>query len=323
MKSTVMRISIAIVAMMLGWGTVQAGEVGLAAKVNEGGITLSRLQSGVDASMRQGGMNYGGITQPDQYKRLQRRVLDQLIAQKLMWQEAKRQGFIAPPAEVVKALEQVRKRYPSEQAYLQKLEGNGFTEDTYREDLKRHISVRHWVEKTFAKGITVSDDEVHDYYVTNQARFVRPEEINVRHVLIKVDSGADGAVVAEARKKIEQVLAEAKQGADFSELAKKYSQGPSAPRGGELGFLPRGRLVKPFEDAAFTLKAGEISDIVRTRYGFHIIKIEARREKGVVPEKQAAPSIRNYLSSRKVQEAVQDRVGTLRKKGKVEIYLPS
>jgi parvulin-like peptidyl-prolyl isomerase len=130
-------------------------------------------------------------------------------------------------------------------------------------------------------------------------------------------------VVAEARKKIEQVLAEAKQGADFSELAKKYSQGPSAPRGGELGFLPRGRLVKPFEDTAFTLKAGEISDIVRTRYGFHIIKIEARREKGVVPEKQAAPSIRNYLSSRKVQEAVQDRVGTLRKKGKVEIYLPS
>jgi peptidyl-prolyl cis-trans isomerase C len=323
MKSTVMRISIAIVAMMLGWGTVQAGEVGLAARVNGGGITLARLQSSVDASMRQGSMNYGGMTQPSQYKRVQRRVLEQLIAQELLWQEAKRQGFIAPPAEVDKALEQVRKRHPSEQAYLQKLEGNGFTEDTYREDLKRHISVRHWVEETFAKGITVSDDEIHDYYVANQPRFVRPEEINVRHVLIKVDSRADDAAVAAARKKIEQVLAEEKQGADLSELAKKYSQGPSAPRGGELGFLPRGRLVKPFEDAAFALKAGEISNIVRTRYGFHIIKLDARRAKSVVPEEQAAPSIRNYLSSQKVQEAVQDRIGTLRKKGTVEIYLPS
>ncbi len=83
--------------------------------------------------------------------------------------------------------------------------------------------------------------------------------------------------VAAARKKIEQILAEAKKGSDFVELAQKYSEGPSAPKGGELGFLPRGRLVKSFEEAAFALKPGETSNVVRTHYGFHIIKLEARR----------------------------------------------
>lgn len=327
MKATVMRIPIAILALVLGpilgWSAAQAAELGLAAKVNGGGITRARLQSSLDASMRQGNLNYGGVTQPQHYKQLQRQVLEQLIAQELLWQEAKKQGFIATPAEVDKALEQVRKRYPSEQAYSLDLERNGFTTESRREDLKRHMSVRHWVRETIAKDVTVSDEEIHDYHVANRARFVEPEQVNVRHVLIKVDPGADEATIAAARTQTEQVRAEAKQGADFAELAKKYSQGPSAAKGGELGFLPRGQLVKPFAEAAFALKPGEISDVVRTRYGFHIIKLEGRRERRVVSEKQAAPSIRNYLSSRKIQEAVQEHVRTLREKETVKIFIPS
>lgn len=315
------RTPIAVCAVMLGLGAAYAGEVNLAATVNGEGIARTRLQSSVDASMRRGRMNYGGITKPDQYKRLQRQVLDQLIAQKLLWQEANRQGFVATPAEVEQALERLRKRYQTEEAYLQGLEQNGLTAETYREGLKREISVQHWVRETIAQGITVADAEVHDYYVKNRAQFVQPEGINARHVLIKVGPDADEATVAAARKKIEPVLAKARQGADFAELAKQYSQGPSAPRGGALGLVPRGQLVKPFEDAAFALKPGEISDIVRTRYGFHIIKLEARRESGVAPEKEVVPSIRNYLSSTKVQELVQDRVRTLREKGSVEILI--
>lgn len=325
------RLPIVIVTLMLaslpgplpGRPLAQAEEVDLVAKVNTGGITRARLQSSVDASMRQGQLNYGGITQPNQYKRLQKQVLEQLIAQELLWQEAQRQGFVATSAEVDEALAQVRTRYPTEREYMLELERNGFTEDTYREDLKRHMSVRHWVRETIAKEVTVSDTEIHDFYIQNPARFVEPEQVNVRHVLIKVGPDAEEATISKARTQIEQVRAEAKQGADFAELAKKYSQGPSAPRGGELGFVPRGRLVKPFEDAAFALKPGEISDIVRTRYGFHVIKLEARRESRVVPEEEAASLIRSHLSSQKVQERLHDHVRALRETGTVEIYLPS
>jgi peptidyl-prolyl cis-trans isomerase C len=308
--------------LLFGSGVVAAQDFNLAAKVNGEGITRARLQSSVDAAMYQQGMNYGGITQPTQFKRHQRQVLDELITQELLWQEASRQGYVATPAEVDAALAPVREGHETEFSYRNELERNGFSEESYREDMKRRISVRRWVQESLAKNIVVSDAEVHAFYTANQAQMVEPEQIRARHVLIKVDAGADEATVAPARQKMEQILAEAKLGADFAELAKSYSQGSSAPRGGDLGFLPRGRLVKPFEDAAFALAPGELSDIVRTRYGFHIIKLEARREKQLVAEAQAAPSIREHLMPSKVRDAIGERVTSLREQGSVEILIP-
>ena len=306
---------------LVGLGVAQAQDAKLAAKVNGEGISFARLQSTVDASMRDGKLNYGGITQPTHFKQLQRIILDQLIAQELLWQEARREGVIATAQEVDAALAQVRQRYTTEQAYLEEIERNGFSQEAYRDDVKRHISVRRWAQTTLAKEITVPDSDVHDFYVTNQARFAQPEQINARHVLITLPAGADEAATAAARKRIEEVLAQAKAGTDFAELAKKYSQGPSADRGGDLGFAPRGAFVKPFEDAAFALKPGEISNIVRTEFGFHVIKLEARREGHVVPEQQAAPAIRRHLLSNKFKEAIEEHVRRLRAQGSVEILI--
>jgi peptidyl-prolyl cis-trans isomerase C len=230
--------------------------------------------------------------------------------------------LVATPAEVDAALDQMRSRHQTQLAYLNELERNGFTEESYREDLKRHISVRRWVQESLVKDIVVKNEEMHAFYTSNQPLFVQPEQIRARHVLIKIDPGADQGTTVAARQEIEEILAEAKLNADFAGLARTHSQGPSAPRGGDLGFLPRGRLVKPFEDAAFALKPGEISDIVRTRYGFHIIKLEARRARQVVPEAQAAPSIREHLLSSKVQDAVEERVNDLREQGSVAVLIP-
>lgn len=315
----VLALFLAAAVVFLGSGTAPAQDLNLVAKVNGEGIMRARLQSSVDAATRLG---YGNMTQPGTYKRVQREVLEQLITQELLWQEAKRGGFVVSPAEVDRAIEQLRARYDSENAYLFELERNGFTAESYREDLKRQLSVRRWANETFAEAIAVTDEEIHDFYTANQERFVQPEQIDARHVLIKVAQKADEATVAQARQRIEQILAEAKQGADFAELAKRHSQDASAPNGGDLGYFQRGQMVKPFEDAAFALKPGEISEVVRTRFGFHIIKLEARREEGVVPEAQAAPSVRDYLASNKLQDAVAQRVETLREQGSVEILIP-
>ena len=313
----------ALLAVVLACGIAEAGELDPAAKVNDHVITRQRLHTSVEASMQAKHLSYGGITQPAQYKEMERQVLDELIAQELLWQEAQRRGFIATAAEVDQVVEQLRKRYPTEQAYLFELQLGGFTPESYAEDVKHHISVRHLIEETLAKQVTVSKEDLHDAYVANLAQLVEPEQVQARHVLIKVAEDADEAAIAAAKTRIEQVLKEARQGADFAELAKQYSQDSTASAGGELGFVARGAFVPAFEAVAFALKPGEISDIVRTRFGFHIIKVEARREAHALSESEAAPTLQQYVASKKLQQAIQEQVQALRAKGDVAVLIAS
>jgi len=120
----------------------------------------------------------------------------------------------------------------------------------------------------------IPDEELESFYRENFSRFSIPEQRSARHILIKTSEEDTEDILAEKRNKAEQVLELAKSGEDFTELAKQYSEGPTGPRGGDLGTFTRGRMVKPFDDAAFSLKEGEISDIVETQFGFHIIKLE-------------------------------------------------
>ena len=127
------------------------------------------------------------------------------------------------------------------------------------------------------KQVQVDEDKLKERYESSLDSYKIPEQRHVRHILFKVDKQADAAVVAAKKKEAEKVLALARAGKDFSALAKKYSQGPSAKIGGDLGFFPRGRMVKSFDDAVFSLKKGEISGLVRSPFGFHIIKLEEIR----------------------------------------------
>jgi parvulin-like peptidyl-prolyl isomerase len=315
------RIVLAVLASLFSLGAVaQNGD--FAAKVNGAGIPRERLDSSVDAYFRQGGINYGGVTQPGQFRRVQREVLEQLISQELLWQQAAQHGFVASSEEVDLALAAVRRNYPTDMAYEFDLKEKGFSDESWRDDMRRKISVRKWARATLSDQIEVSDAEVHAFYVANQVRFVAPEQINVRHVLIKVERNADDATVAMAQLQIERVLRLARDGADFADLARQYSQDSSAPRGGELGFLARGQLVRPFEDAAYALKPGEISGVVRTRFGFHIIQLIARRDGELIPEQQVVEPIRSHLLETKLVETVAERVSSLREQASVEILIP-
>ncbi len=127
------------------------------------------------------------------------------------------------------------------------------------------------------KQVQVSDDELKARYEKEKDGYRIPEQRHARHILIKVDPRADEKTVAARKKEAEKILALARAGKDFAALAKKYSEGPTAQNGGDLGFFPRGRMVKPFDDAVFSLHPGEISGLVRSSFGFHIIKLEEIR----------------------------------------------
>jgi parvulin-like peptidyl-prolyl isomerase len=288
------------------------------ATVNEVVISQAKLQTSLDAFMRQRRVGAGGVFDPKYYNKMRKRVLDVLIAQELLWQEASARGLVASDEEVQAEVARVRAGYRTEGMFLAKIREGGFDEASYAEDVKRRLSVHKLIAADIAPTVGVSDAEIHDFYTSNAERFVRAEEVHARHILIKVAGDADEATRQSARQRIEAIHAEAEGGADFAELARARSEGPSAPRGGDLGFFGRGRMVKPFEVAAFALEPGAISAPVKTKFGYHIIKVEARRGGETVAEEEAREQIRAHLHRAKVDQAVAERAVALREAGEVE-----
>ena len=146
--------------------------------------------------------------------------------------------------------------------------------DAYKTDPQIKVRYLHFKPEDFADKVTVSEDDIQDYYESNPEKFKSPKTVEARHILIKLNPDANAEEVENARQRIETVLDMAKGGQDFAELAKKYSEGPTKAQGGNLGAFRREAMVKPFADKAFSMKPGEISEPVRTRFGWHIIKVE-------------------------------------------------
>ena len=169
--------------------------------------------------------------------------------------------------------------------------------DAYKTDPQIKVRYLYFKPEDYADKVTVSEDDIQDYYESNPEKFKSPKTVEARHILIKLDSGANAEEVENARKRIETVLDMAKEGQDFAELAKKYSEGPTKTQGGKLGAFRREAMVKPFADKAFSMKAGEISEPVRTRFGWHIIKVEKVNPKKTSTLSEAQGDILNNLKA--------------------------
>ena len=131
---------------------------------------------------------------------------------------------------------------------------------------------------TFNGDVDITDPQVEYYYEENREMFKQEKEVRARHILFKLAQNAPVEKEEKVKEKASKVLEKARAGGDFAKLAKEYSEGPTASKGGDLGYFPRGRMAKPFEEAAFKMKKGEISELVRTRFGYHIIKVEDVKE---------------------------------------------
>lgn len=162
--------------------------------------------------------------------------------------------------------------------------------------------------ETLAENQDVSPEEMKAYYEDHEQEFSLEEQVKARHILIQVGEEASDAEVEKARQEIEKAARSLKQGTDFARLATEMSEAPSADQGGELGWFCRNSMVQAFEEAAFALEPGEISDPVRTQFGFHLIQVTERREAGVQPFTQVQDEIRTRLARDKVMQNLEDRL---------------
>jgi peptidyl-prolyl cis-trans isomerase C len=169
--------------------------------------------------------------------------------------------------------------------------------------------------------INEPEEDLKKYYESHKDEFKTPEMVRVRHILVKVDSSAPEKDKKAAKKKAEGILKKIKSREDFAKLAADVSDDPgSKQNGGELGFSPRGRMVKPFEDAAFALQPGEVSGLVKTQYGYHIIKVEERKAAGIQPFDDVKENIRQKLIQDQTKSKVVDFIEKAMKDAKVEIH---
>ncbi|NOY67957.1 MAG: peptidyl-prolyl cis-trans isomerase [Deltaproteobacteria bacterium] len=179
------------------------------------------------------------------------------------------------------------------------------------EDYKTEPEIKtryvRFAPESYLSEVTVTDDGVNLYYSEHPDEFNAPETVTARHILLKLDNKADDALVAKRKKEAESIAEKAKGGEDFEKLAKAFSEGPSKDKGGFLGTFKRGDMVKPFSDAAFSMKPGEISDPVRTRFGWHIIKVEKHEDASVKPLDKVADTIRKKLALEKAKNIAYEK----------------
>jgi peptidyl-prolyl cis-trans isomerase C len=264
----------------------------------------------------------GGPVPADQRDRVYRGVLDDMIGYKLLVQEAKTQKIAVPDADIEAQVAQIRSQFPSQQQFEQALTAQKMTVQDIRDDARSEISVEKLVEGAIGSKIAVKPEAVADFYKNNQDKFQQGARVRASHILIQVPEGADAAAKQQAKTKAEAILKDLKAGKDFAAAAKENSQDPgSAPNGGDLGFFEQGQMVPPFEQAAFALKAGQMSEVVETPFGYHIIKVAEKQEARVVPIEEAKPQIEQYLTEQNRHAETELFVNALKAKAKIDVLM--
>lgn len=250
-----------------------------------------------------------------------REVLDQLIGYKLLVQESKTRNVTVTDAELDASLTQVRQQFPNEEAFKSALTAQSKTLDDFRRETRENMVIEKMLRAEVEPKVNVGQPEIQAFYDQNQERFQEPESVRASHILVKLDAGASDELKKQAQAKAEGILADVKKGTDFAELAKKNSDDGSAAQGGDLGFFGRGQMVPEFETAAFGLQPGQVSGLVQSQFGFHIIKLAEKRAARTVPFAEVSDRIKQFLGQQQQQQMTGAFVTTLRSKGKIEVLM--
>lgn len=245
-------------------------------------------------------------------------ILEGMINEELLYQVAQEQDISASESEVEEQIQQYKGQY-GEEGFASALANAGMNEDQLRSEISRSLTIQKLLEEEVTSGIDVTDEEVREFYEENTQMFEESQSVKASHILIDTREAETEEAKEEARARAEELLEELEDGADFAELAREHSEGPSAQNGGSLPQFSRGEMVPSFEEAAFALEAGEISDVVETRFGFHIIKVEEKSTGGTTPYEEVKPQIAQYLEQQRQQEAVQAYLDELKEAPENEI----
>lgn len=290
-----------------------------AAKVNGVGIKALTLDAAVNNYIEN--QKLMGVTVKEEDKEgLKKAILDELISAELLYQESKNANLGDLTKEIDAQFDNIKKGFENEDAFKKLLSDRGINEKDLKEDIKKGVYITTFLDKNVYNNIVVSVEDKNTEYEKNKEKLVMPDTIRASHVLARVAEGASDEDKKKAREKVEGVRQRALAGEDFAELAKANSEDGSAANGGDLGYFKKGDMVKPFEDAAFGLEQGGISDVVETQFGYHVIKLVDKKAAHTLTYSEVEKDIERFLTNKQKRDVLDKYIGDIKKNAKIEIY---
>jgi len=303
----------------------------VAVTLNGVDITESKLQEIIKPQlerMAQQGKQLSPAFAQALEKQLRQQALEQIIVGRLLEEKVKEANIVVTEEEVINQIKEIlaAQRPPlSLEEYKNKAAEYGQDFDEVKQQFQKRMANLKLMEAQWAGRINITEEDAKKYYDENPAQFEVKEQVRASHILIKPDTAVSGAdpnqAKAEAKAKIQDLLEQIKNGADFAELAKANSDCPSAAQGGDLGFFPRGQMSPPFEKTAFAMELGHVSDIVETQLGYHIIKVTDHKDASTTSFEQARNSLIRQLTLKKQTEFANKYIESLKAAANI-VYPP-
>ena len=294
----------------------------IVARVNNDAITLSDVQKADQALHEEIAHDCQGCP-PEKmdeiYKDKQKDLLRDLIDQALLVERAKDMG-ISVETDVIKRMDEIRKQnnLGSMEQLESEVEKQGIGWEDFKSQIRNSLLTQEVIRREVGSHINIPNDDVKKYYDEHQKDFNRPEQVVLSEIFLSTE-GKSPEEIASVEKKADDLRNRVVKGEDFNEIAKHFSEGSTAKDGGELGPFELGMLSKQLEDVVFKLDKGQMTDVIQTKTGFEVLKVEAHYQAGLQPLDKVENEIINRIYSQKMQPTMREYLGQLREQSYVMV----
>lgn len=316
-------LMLALYSLSCSYSMATGNYPGNAVRVNGIDVSYQRFMGVYQEYQRMQGIAIGARgDQLPRLKKMRKEAMELLIEQELVRQAAEAKGIEVTKQEVQAAYDEISKPFNDANEFRRRLETEGFTEDSYRDHLRRMLQAKKYLDGIRASVTSVSDEALETFYHENENRLTLPEQVRVRHILLSWKPLGKPDDRAALHDQLREIREKALASEDFAALAREYSDDSTRVDGGDVGFFHRGQMVPAFEAAAFSLKPGEISDVIETPFGVHILKLEEHKDARLLPLAEIRDQLRDYIDSEAMETAVKQDNERLRQQAKIEILIP-
>ena len=292
----------------------------IVATVNGQNITKQQLEEIFNAAVETSGAKASDLSN-EQKLGAYTQLLQELIMDKLVSEASSKEK--ASDADVNAEIEKIKKQFPGEKAFEAQLKEAGQTPEKLKENIRTMLQQQRWM-KSQVKPADVTEAQAKTFYDSNKSEFEQPQTVKASHILFMVPQDASEDVVKQKKDAATQATARATKGEDFTKLAQELSEEPGAKEsGGDLGYFTKDRMVPEFADATFSQKINEVSQPVRTQFGWHVIKVTDKKEAGLVPFAEVKDQISAFLKNNEQRQAVDSVLSKLKGAAKIETFLPT